>query len=299
MSRRRVLLNWILRWTERPVMARLKSPQAQRRNLAFKAGISFYAPAGTRRSACRHGGVPGLAVETRASRADRVIVYLHGGAFAIGSPRTHAALAAAICTRTKARAILPDYRLAPEHPFPAAPDDCLAVYRALLDQHDPASLVIGGDSAGGGLVFTLLADILREGLPPPAAAFAFSPVVDLSYSAPSVRANAARDVVLPAERTGDVQQTYLAGQDPADPRASPIHADFTGAPPVAIWVGDTEILHDDACNMASRLQAQGVEAHLRVEQDLPHVWPLFHNLLPEARATLDELADWLSPRWPR
>ena len=300
MSRRLRLLNWVLLRAARPLMSRVASPAFHRRHFEFAARVYFHAPRGCRAEAVDLGGVPAQIVRTPQSRADRTLLYLHGGAFAMGSPRTHRALVASIAARTGVTGVLPDYRLAPEHPFPAAPDDCLTAYRALLARGvDPATLVIGGESAGGGLVFTLLADILREGLPLPAAVFALSPVVDLGFGAATIRENAARDVLLPANRVGEVQRHYLAGHDARDPRASPLFADFHGAPPVAIWAGDTEILLDDARRMAAHLKDDGVAVRCDILHDLPHAWPLFHNYLPEARETLDEIADWLSPLWPK
>ena len=143
------------------------------------------------------------------------------------------------------------------------------------------------------MALALLAEILRLGLPAPLGVFALSPLTDLRFTAPSLRDNAASEVVLPAARAGEMAQMYLQGGDAEDPRASPLLADFTGAPPVWLAVGDTEILLDDTRHMAERLRAQGVDVTEVVEHDLPHVWPIFHNLLPEARVTLRQIAGWI------
>lgn len=294
MSWQRPVLNWVLRWTERPILERVRSPRILRANLEFKARLTFFAPRGCHTQMVDLEGVPALRIEPPDAVARRAILYLHGGGFVMGSPRIYRALATSLAKRTRAVVYLPDYRLAPEHPFPAAPDDCLRCYRRLAADYD---IVIGGDSAGGGLTFTLLADLLRSKLPSPVAVFAFSPAVDLTYSAPSISNHASSDVVLPASRVVDVQVSYLAGHDQKDPRASPLFADFDNAPPVSIYVGDTEILFDDACGMTARLEASGCPTRLRISHDLPHVWPLFHNWLPEARETLDDLAGWLTHQW--
>jgi len=219
-----------------------------------------------------------------------VILYLHGGAYVFGSSDTHRAMLARLSALTGMRACLPDYRLAPEHPFPAQIEDALAVYRALRADQE---IVIGGDSAGGALSLALLHEISAHGVAPPKGVFAFSPLTDMTFSGASIVENAACDVVLTPERIGEMCEMFLAGQDPADPRASPLRGRYEGAPPVWMVVGDTEILRDDAVRMQARLEAQGVTSVLCVASDHPHVWPIFHNLLPEAKATLSDLAIWI------
>lgn len=291
MSFVRPALNLWLRLTEKPHMARADEA-GLRRSFETKARLFFYAPRGTRMGWETLGGIAVRRVAARgAYEGGPVILYLHGGGYAFGSPLTHQAMLGALSVRSDCPAVLPRYRLAPEYPFPAAPEDALAVYEALAAQGH--GVILGGDSAGGGLALALLGEILRLGLPVPLGAFAFSPLTDLSYSAPSIRDNAATDVVLPAERCDGRAAKYLAGADPLDPRASPLFADFRGAPPVWLCAGTTEILLDDTRRMANRLRAQGVAVTEVIETDLPHVWPLFHNLLPEARRTLDELAVWI------
>jgi acetyl esterase/lipase len=154
-------------------------------------------------------------------------------------------------------------------------------------------VILGGDSAGGGLALALLGEVLRQGLPVPRGCFALSPLTDLTFSGQSLRSNAASDVMLPAGRAAEMAQIYLQGATADDPRASPLFADFTGAPPVWLCAGDTEILLDDTRRMAARLRAQGATVTEIIEHDLPHVWPYFHTLLPEARETLHALAAWI------
>lgn len=153
---------------------------------------------------------------------------------------------------------------------------------------------LGGDSAGGGLALSLTLEILKAGLPRPRGLFLFSPLTDLTFSGASFAANARADVMLPAPRANDMAGMYLQGTDPRDPRALPLFGDFTGAPPVWVTAGTTEILLDDTRRLAKRLAAQGVGVTCRIGHDLPHVRPIFQGFLPEARQTLDDLAGWLT-----
>lgn len=286
------LNNW-LRLTERPFLERAEDIPAVRKGFEQKARFFFHAPPGSVFTNTVLGGRDAVSVRsTRVSKEAPVIFYLHGGAYLFGSPATHRAMLARLCAEGQFFALLPSYRLAPEHLFPAALDDALAAYQAVRADH--ARVVIGGDSAGGGLALSLLAEIERLGLEPPIGAFAFSPLTDMTGSAPSLKENADADVILPATRMEEMAKMYLGEADPADPRASPLFADFTGSPPVWLTVGDSEILLDDSSRMAKRLNQQGVTAELRVEHDLPHVWPLFQTYLPEARETLRILAAWIS-----
>ena len=286
MSLMRRLLNPYLRVMEKRRLRNAKSPEALRRALEVNARL-FFLPRGRGFAKAEIAGVPVL----RRDGAAPIVLYFHGGGYVFGSPRTHKAMLAQIARRLDCALILPNYRKAPEDPFPAAVDDAIAVYRAVMDT--PGGVVLGGDSAGGGLAFALLAEILRLGLPLPKGLFAFSPLTDLTGSGDSLRSNAALDVVLPAERTEDMTEMYLQGADPKDPRASPLFASFYDAPPVWICAGDTEILLDDTRRMAEHLRAQDVQVTEVIAHDLPHVWPIFHTLLPEARATLDEVAAWI------
>ncbi|MCB1388934.1 MAG: alpha/beta hydrolase fold domain-containing protein [Rhodobacteraceae bacterium] len=251
----------------------------------------FRTPPGTLALEATVGGVPGRWVSNRPTGAG-TLLYLHGGAYLLGSSRTHTGLAAALALRTGARVFLPDYRLAPEHPFPAAFDDALAAYDGLVAQGNaPAEIVLGGDSAGGGLALALLGHLCRERRPP-AGLFAFSPWTDLTFSGASLVTNASSDQVLPAHRLTETRAMILGGARPADaddPRLSPLHAGFPGAPPVLIHAAATEILRDDAQRMRGRLP----EAEIRIAGDLPHVWPMLDGWLPEAAETLDHTARFI------
>ncbi|NHX27833.1 alpha/beta hydrolase, partial [Escherichia coli] len=192
--------------------------------------------------------------------SDAVILYFHGGGYVMGSARTHRAMLATLSEMAGVPACLPDYRLGPEHPFPAAFDDAVAAYRGLLARGFRGDqIILGGDSAGGGLALALLAEICRAGMPQPLMSFAFSPLTDLTMTSASLRDNARREVMLPPERMAELPRDYLNGADPRDPRVSPLYGRFDGAGPVYLTSSTHEILLDDSRNMAARLQEQGVK----------------------------------------
>lgn len=288
------ILNRWLRWTEKPFLTRAASAQALRRSFEIKAALFFHGPLGTRHRWEQLAGAPALRITPKGGAGPRVILYFHGGAHVFGSPKTQSAMLGALAKRAGAMAILPRYPLAPEHPFPAALDHCVAAYHALIAGGVPAeNVILGGDSAGGKLAFAVLGELVKTGAPLPGAVFGLSPLLDLAFTGDSFATNAAADVVLPASRIKETAAAYMGATAADDPRVSPLYADFTGAPPVWLTVGDTEILRDDTVRMAQRLRDQNVPVDLTVMRDLPHVWPLFHNILPEARATLDHLAAWI------
>ncbi|OIQ45831.1 MAG: esterase [Roseobacter sp. MedPE-SW] len=292
MSVLRPFLNTYLRLTEKRLLKNAAGPEALRRSLETKARLLFHGPLSMRLKRGELAGSEAVRISPRKGPEPQVtILYFHGGGYVFGSPATHAAMVASLAKRAGAGAVLPCYPLAPEHPFPAAFNHAIAAYRACREQG--GRLIIGGDSAGGGLALALLAHLLARGEPTPEAVFAFSPLTDLTFSGVSVRDNAEAEVVLPAERAQDMVQMYLNGADPMNPSVSPLFADFTGGPPVWITAGDTEILLDDSRRIVDRMQAQGVDVTYVEEVDLPHVWPLFHNSLPEARSTLKTLAAWI------
>lgn len=294
MSLARRILNPCLRLFEKRHLARVEDPGALQRSFEVKARLFFRPPRGSRFRDSELGGVPvhwALARDIEESRAP-LILYFHGGGYVFGSPRTHRAMLARLSALTGLPSCLPAYRKAPEHAFPAAVEDALAVYRHVADR--PGGVLLGGDSAGGGLALALLGEILRLNLSVPLGVFAFSPLADLTFSGASIAANAASDVILPAERAQEIADMYLQGTDARDPRASPLYASFEGAPPVWLTVGDTEILLDDTRRMARKLEAQGAAVTEIVEHDLPHVWPIFQGILPEASETLKTLGDWIS-----
>ncbi|MEM8692784.1 MAG: alpha/beta hydrolase [Pseudomonadota bacterium] len=294
------LLNRFLRLTERPALERADDHIRLRRSFERKSRFYFHAPFGTRSETTLLGDHRTLRVHQKGARTDRVILYFHGGGYVFGAPRTHAAMLARLARASGAIALLPRYPLAPEATFPSAPDAAYEIWMALLDSGvDPDTVAIGGDSAGGGLALALLGQLCAEDAPRPACVFGFSPLTDLTCSGQSVVTNADKEVILPPARVREMMTAVLDGADGDDPRASPLFAGFAGAPPIWLCVGDTEILLDDTLRMAERLRAQGASVDMIVEEDLPHVWPIFHNILPEANRTLDDLAMWLNRHWPR
>jgi epsilon-lactone hydrolase len=242
----------------------------------------------------RLGRVPALASLTPGAAPERTLLYLHGGAFVFGSPQDYRSLSAELGRAAGSRAVSPDYRLAPEHPFPAAVDDAVAVYRALLEAgRAPGEIVVAGDSAGGGLAISMLVAAREGGLPMPAAALAISPWVDLACEGSSMQTKREEDPAL--ERAGliGMARLYLDGQPARTPLASPLFADLTGLPPLLIQVGSAEILLDDAVRLAGRAAEAGVRVELSVWPDMPHVWHFFGFMLPEGRQAIAEAGSFL------
>ena len=223
-----------------------------------------------------------------------VVLYLHGGAFVAGSPRTHRPITAKLAQALPARVFALDYRLAPEYPYPAAQDDVVAVYRDVLERVNAARIAVVGDSAGGNLVLTSILRARDEGLPVPAAAVAMSPWTDLTGSGQSVVANAACEAMLPGERIEQAARVYAPQADLTQPYLSPVFADFAGFPPLLLHVGTTEVLRDDATRTLSAAREAGVDAQLRLWEDLPHVFQIFARHLPAARVAIDEMVEFLS-----
>ena len=293
-SLRARLINLGLRLFEKRRLSRTEAPEDLRRGFERSAWMLFHAPRGSCFEPGALAGVPALKVSGPGAHENRLLLYFHGGGYVMGSPATHKAMLARLSALTGCVAWLPDYRKAPEHPFPGAIEDALAVYAALCADGPAGRIVLGGDSAGGGLALALLAEICAKGLPQPAGTFAFSPLTDMTFSGDSFVDNARADVMLPVSRARDMEEMYLAGADPSDPRASPLFGRFAGAGPVWLSVGDTEILLDDTRRMAAHLIGQGVAVTQVTARNLPHVWPIFQRLMPEANATLDELARWIT-----
>jgi acetyl esterase/lipase len=242
------------------------------------------------------GGVP--AVEVRAGAAvptSGTVLYFHGGAYAIGSAAASVGLVSEIARRTAATALTVDYRLAPEHPFPAAVDDALAAYRALLDRGVPAgSVAVTGESAGGGLALALLLAIRDAGLPQPSSATVLSPWTDLTQSGGTMEARAGADPALTRRALETRAADYLAGADPRTPLASPLRADLRGLPPLLIQAGGREILLDDALRLAARAARADVPVTLQTFPGAPHVFQGFAAVVDEAAQALDHVAAFIN-----
>lgn len=239
-----------------------------------------------------------LWVSSGACRATKVILYLHGGGYVAGSPWGYRKLVSHLSRAAGLRAFVPAYRLAPEHPMPAALEDVTAAHRHLLEMgYAPSDIVIGGDSAGGGLTFALLAHLCEQGLQP-AAAFAWSPCLDLTYSGASVRENANRDHVFPGHRVHDLAHLILGDGRADDPRFSPLFARFPNCSPVLLQVADSELLRDDSVRMEAQLRAQGTEARLEVWHDAPHVWHFLAGFMPDSDQAIENTARFMLSHLP-
>ncbi len=239
------------------------------------------------------GGVRGEWVTARDVAAQRTIYYLHGGGYVVGSPVLYRAFNATLAKAAQAQVFALDYRLAPEHRFPAAVDDAVAGYRWLLAQGArPANTLIGGDSAGGGLTLATLVRLRAEGLPLPAAAVLLSPWTDLAVTGNSVQANEATDAMFYADALKAFAPIYLGQASALEAWASPLYADLKGLPPLLIFVSKSECLLDDALRIAVKARAAGVSVDLQAWAGLPHVWPVVVGLLPEARAALSLIVDF-------
>ncbi len=283
------MINFALRRGVKRRLAACATPLEARK--VFDAA-SFPAPFGVRFTPAAIGGVAGEWAESKAVRSSRpTLFYLHGGGYIGMSPRTHRNLTGAFARRGF-RVFAADYRLAPEHPFPAAVDDATAAWRALRAQvAGPA--YVAGESSGGGLTLALLMHLRDLGEQGPDAACLFSPWTDLAVTGASARTNENRDPLLVSSGLATVAAAYLDGADPRTPLASPLYGDFAGLPPLIFFVGDTEILLDDTVRAAERARAAGVPVELRVAPDMPHVWPFLNRITPEARRAMDEAAAFL------
>ncbi|MER6565225.1 alpha/beta hydrolase [Streptomyces sp. NPDC001093] len=243
------------------------------------------------------GGVPALRVRIEGTVPTATIVHFHGGCYAVGSPETSLNLVANLARRTGAEVISVDYRLTPEHRYPAAVDDALTAYRALLDAGgDPLRIAVAGESAGAGLAMATLLAARRAGLPQPAAALLLSPWVDLTQSGRSLESKAEVDPSMTATALRVRAADYLGDADPRGELASPALADLRGLPPMLVQAGSHEVLLDDAVRLAARAAEGDVDVTLDVVAGAPHVFQAFAAVLDEAAAALDRAAAFLRDR---
>jgi monoterpene epsilon-lactone hydrolase len=281
-------------------LAKLPAPAslAEHRAMYDRAERVFTVPPGTTVQPATAGGRPAEWIRPSRAREDAALLYLHGGGYVIGSVRSHRHLAEAIARAAGIACLLPDYRLAPEHPFPAAVDDALAAYRSLVEQRRiaPGRIAIGGDSAGGGLTVATLVAIRQAGLPTAGAAVCISPWTDLTCSAASYETKAATDPMVARPGITAMARDYLGAADPRTPLASPVYADLQGLPPLLIHVGSEEVLLDDATRLDERARAAGVDATLEVWEPMIHVWHWFLPWLAEAQAAVDKIGGFLRAR---
>jgi acetyl esterase/lipase len=244
-------------------------------------------------------GVPGEWIAASNADPQRVVYHLHGGGYTIGSIKSHREMVSRIARAARARALLIEYRLAPEDPFPAAVEDALSGYRWLLAHGaDPARTVISGDSAGGGLTVATLVALRDAGEPLPAGAVCMSPWLDMEALGESLQTRAERDPWINPDLVKLGAEMYLAGADPRNPLANPLHADLSGLPPLLVQVGDSEVLLDDSTRLAARAKAAGVDVTLEVWDDMVHVFQGFAFILPEGQQAIDRIGEFVRERTP-
>ena len=227
----------------------------------------------------------------------KVVLYVHGGGYVMGSAGSHRDMTGRLSKAAGARVLSLNYRLAPEHPFPAPVDDAVAAYRWLLAQGiSPGNIAVAGDSAGGGLAIATLLALRDAGEPLPAAGIGISAWVDMEGTGESMTTRAAVDPVVQKEGLLGMAKLYLGDSDPKSPLAAPLHADLGGLPPLLLQVGDAETLLDDSTRLAEKARAAGVDVTLKVWDEMPHVWHLFAPILPEGRQAIDEIGSFVQAR---
>ena len=271
------------------------SDVSQLRRLLAELTSAQPLPADVTVTAAALGGVPTVEITVDGIEPRHVVLYFHGGVYVLGDASQAAGLAAQVGRRTGAKVISVDYRLAPEHPYPAAVDDALAAYEALLDNGTaPPDIAFAGESAGGGLAVATLVNARDHGLPLPAAAFVMSPYADLTLAGATLETKRAVDPLLSRENLLARIPDYTAGQDPALGLISPVFADLSGLPPLIIQAGTHEVLLDDAVRLARQAADADVEVTLDITPGVPHVFQAYYPFLDEAVAALDRAGQLLS-----
>ena len=266
-----------------------------------RAGIDRFGdlqplPEGTSVETLDIAGLPAERITPKGADASRALLYLHGGGYCIGSPRSHRGLAANLAAAIGCVALVPDYRLAPEHRFPSAVDDAVKAYRHLLGEGvEPGRIVIAGDSAGGGLTFATAIAIRDSGLPSPACLFGISPWANLGQTGAAYAA-VLDDPMLTREGLQEFADNYLQGEGANHPLASPALADLHGLPPMLLHAGGAEILASDTALLAERAGLAGVEVRAEIWPEMIHVWHAFSPWLGAGRRAIDEAAAWIRTR---
>ena len=242
------------------------------------------------------GGVAAEKIAPKDAAADRTIFYLHGGGYCVGGCASHRTLAARMAEAAHATAFVIDYRLAPEHPFPAAHDDALAAWRAVLALgRDPARTIFAGDSAGGGLSVACAVAARDAGLPLPAGLHLISPWVNLTNASPAYQAKADTDFIITQQGIDEFAEGYLGTGDRLDPRASPLFADLAGVPALLLQVGSEEVLMSDSTQLAEAAGLARVDVTLRIWPEMVHIWPFFAMISAGGRA-IEESTAWFRAR---
>lgn len=290
-----ILLNTVLRifvkWPGRTDISPIKV-----RNKTIKVFNKFggqHSDPNVNRSNVEISGRSACVFELKKQNSKKIILYLHGGGFYMPALNVHYEFLEKLCVALNCSAVMPDYRLAPEHPFPAGANDCLASYQWCLDQgYAPKDIVIAGDSAGGNLCLATLVSARDAQLPMPSCAFLLSPASDSTFSGSSLYKNAKRDPVFTVPQLFWMRDYYLSGDDVLDSRASPLFASFEKLPPLLFHVGSTELLLDGSVLAHEKATNQGVDSKLFVYPKMPHVFPLLSQL-PEARKATRQIIDFI------
>jgi monoterpene epsilon-lactone hydrolase len=277
------------------IASRPRSPDYhQRRKDADARGLSNPLAADVKVETVSADGVAAEWTSTPGAARDAAILYAHGGGYVTGSLDSHRHMVAELGRAANCVALALDYRLAPEHPFPAPVEDALAGYRFLLAQgFKPERIAIAGDSAGGGLVVAAMVAIRDAGLPQPGGGWCLSPWIDMEMIGGSMESNASRDPTVQRPGITEMAQLYLGDADPRSPLAAPLYADLAGIAPLLIQVGSVETLLDDAIRLAQRAGAADVRVDLQVWPEMIHVWPLYHPELKAGKRALDEAGAWI------
>ena len=253
------------------------------------------APAGVRFEDVNMGGVPATLAQPDARTSDLVLIYLHGGAYIVGEPAGYRGIGGNYAELLGASVYIPDYRLAPEHPFPAPIDDGLRAYEWLLEQGVPAEkIAFAGESAGGAMVVSVMVAARNKGLPLPAAGVAISPWANLEHTGASMTNREGLDPLNTKPLLDLLARKFLAGALPNHPLASPVFADVTGLPPILVQIGENELMLSDAIRLASHLAENRVRVNLEVWPGMPHAWHFFPGILPEAEQALRVSARFIS-----
>lgn len=265
------------------------------RNLLLNAAAErMPLPPELRKQELTLGHMKALRIAGPQDNKGKVLYYLHGGGYQICSPYTHQSLVYQMVKDVAAHAVIVDYRMAPEFPYPTPVHDAVSGYRWLLEAgHGPEDIIIGGDSAGGGLTLATMLSLKNEGLPLPKAAVVLSPWTDLEGTGDSLTNSAHKDVMISAAGLRLWARDYLQGAHPRNPLASPLYGDLTGLPPLMIEVGQNEVIRDDSVRLYEKARAQGVEVSLKVWPDMLHVFQAFHRFIPEAKESLADIGQFL------
>jgi len=282
-----------------PLLRQDRTIQQERARVEALARRWIRPPRGVRVVPVMAGQAPGEWLDPGQARSGRVLLYLHGGGYTICSPATHRMLTGRLALECRARTLVIDYRLAPEHPFPAALEDTLSAYRWLLDQGiPPGRIAVGGDSAGGGLSLALCVSLRETAEPLPGALYLISPWTDLTFSGESHRTHTGVDPIFHGGTGTTFAPAYTDGHDPADPLISPLFADLRGLPPTLIHVGGDEILLSDSTRLVDKLRLAGVASTLEIWPGMWHVFPMTAEWIPEGAQSIQKIAAFIDTHLP-